>query len=147
MVILLQINFNLDRKMKSHSMMKFISILVGLAINFPAIADDVLPKELKGTISRPPRYHFSWSIVVESQETDGAVKGKFNFEGHNCHLDGLAFTGTYHEGNLQLNVPAASPDCGPWDIKLKRTDAAGFKFEGSSREAANPSATTYLKGG
>src|SRR5450755_1650877 len=111
--------------------MTYFVLFAGLVLSSAAGADDMLPKELKGNISRPAgNYNVSWSILVESQDPSGDVKGKFNFQGRSCRLDGLAFTGTYQDGTLQLTVPAASASCGPWDIKLKRVGASGYDFNG-----------------
>jgi hypothetical protein len=133
--------------------MKSVALLAGIVLSATAYADDVLPKEMKGNISRPTgRYNVSWSIIVESQDPNGDIKGRFNFDGRSCRVEGLAFTGTYRDGALQLNVPAASvpagsPSCGPWDIKLKRSGASGYEFNGLSTESTNSPADAYLKGG
>ena len=133
--------------MKTFELKHFV-LFAGLALSSAAGADDMLPKELKGNISRPAgNYNVSWSILVESQDPNGDVKGRFNFQGRSCRLEGLVFTGTYRDGALQLNVPAASASCGPWDIRLTRAGASGYEFNGLSTEATNPPANAYLKGG
>jgi len=112
--------------------------LLTTAAACPAVAaDDLLPKDLKGHISRAVAqggrpYVVSWSIAIESQEPDGTVKGKFTFEGVRCRFADLAFTGTYREGVLLLSVPATSPDCGPWGAKLNKSGASGNEFEGTA---------------
>ncbi|MGH9548487.1 MAG: hypothetical protein ACRD3W_03895 [Terriglobales bacterium] len=120
--------------------------MAAFAISYISAADETLPKELKGTLARPPRYNVTWSIVIESHEADGTVKGKFNFEGRSCRLADLPFSGSYRGGVLQLNVPFTNSYCGPWDIKLKRTGSTGYEFEGMSTESTGTPANAYLKG-
>ncbi len=124
---------------------KYVLAMVAVLASVTATAEDMLPKELKGTLSRMPRYNVTWSIVVESQESDGTVKGKFNFEGRSCRLADLPFAGTYRDGVLQLKVPFTNSDCGPWDINLKRNGSAGYEFEGMSTEGTGTPANAYLK--
>jgi hypothetical protein len=132
--------------MKRVDQIRWLTILGSFVLCVASAADDMLPKSMKGTISRFPNYNVSWSIQIESQETDGSVKGRFSFDGRRCRQDGLAFTGTYQDGTLQLSVPGVNAYCGPWEIKVKRTSARGYEFEGTSNESTNPSANAFLSG-
>jgi hypothetical protein len=112
-------------------------------------ADNMLPKELKGTITRMSgrAVVVNWSITIESQAPDGTIKGRFSFEGSSCRFEGLALTGTYRDGALTLNVPAASSNCGPWEVKLKRTAASSVEFEGTAITGTTSApANAFLKG-
>jgi hypothetical protein len=127
--------------------MKWLIVVAGWVASVGAMAEDLLPKQLSGNISRPPRYVVSWSITVDSQQANGAINGKFTFEGRSCPFTDLAFTGSYRDGILKLSVPAANPDCGPWDLTLKRNTASGFEFDGTAiMDAVANSYTAFLKG-
>jgi len=100
-----------------------------------AYAQDKLPGELVGmglTNGGRGQVEAPWSIVISSQEPDGAIKGKMNWAGRACNFTDLPFSGTYRDGTLELTAPEINSRCGAWTIKMKRTSASEFAFEGSA---------------
>jgi hypothetical protein len=94
-----------------------------------------LPTELAGSgmYSGTNRAVVSpWSIVIESQSSDGAILGKMSFGGVRCQFKDLAFTGLYKGGTLEISAPETSPTCGAWKISMSQPNAAKFEFEGTA---------------
>ncbi len=108
-----------------------------------AYAQDKLPVELTGVgVIASSTTVFPWSVVIESQEADGAIKGKMNWSGRACNFKNLPFSGTYREGMLKLSAPETSPACGVWTIEMKRTSASEFTFDGTATTSRAPVAAS-----
>jgi len=105
------------------------------AVCATAFAQEKLPSELAGmgvTNGGRGLTEAPWSIVIASQEPDGVIKGKMNWAGRACNFTDLPFSGTYLDGTLELTAPEINSRCGAWTIKMKRTSASEFAFEGSA---------------
>ena len=98
-----------------------------------AFAQEKLPKEMVGTATAANMRGGSlvWSITIDSQEPDGSLKGKLSWRGTACSLIARPFTGTYHDGTLEITADSHESRCGLLKMSLKRGGTAEPTFEGS----------------
>ena len=132
-----------SNKQGFHDMSPFIHCFAGAVVFCSisaAIAQEKLPIEMAGTgTSLGNRTVIApWSIFIESQEPDGAIKGKMNWAGRSCQFKDLPFTGSYRDGALNISAPETNAKCGAWTISMKRTGTTGSAFEGSATTSDSP---------
>ena len=129
--------------------MKIHSVVMGLAccILSNAYAEDRLPSDFtgSGTVSTGRTTVTRWSIVIDSQEPDGTIKGKMNWSGRVCFAKDLPFTGSYRDGTLEFSAPETDPKCGAWTAKLKRMSPNEYSFEGALSTTVGGTAAVTLK--
>ena len=125
---------------------RFVAVGLVCCAFSTAHAQGKLPAELGGSGVSGMGRTAPWSIVIESQEADGTLKGKMNWSGRSCNFTNLPFSGTYREGTLELSAPQTNEKCGAWTIKMKRTSASEVEFEGTATTSDSPvAASVYLK--
>jgi hypothetical protein len=86
LAVRLSVNTDAPRAALGNEMKKLSLAFLALCACSLCYAQDRLPSELVGGVNQPGAKPSLWSVVVESQESDGTVAGKMNYSGRVCNF-------------------------------------------------------------